>query len=147
MFPAEGSTAGFAGFGTRVFAGLLDGVVISVIIWAVYWGLKHATTILMPDETLGSLPFILTQLFLVALVSFYFVAVIKLKGQTPGMQMLGLRVVDYQGNRPDGVAALVPAGRRCRAGAICLPVNFRFVCVSIFRLSFHHIPQNQAGTA
>jgi uncharacterized RDD family membrane protein YckC len=107
MFPAEGSKAGVAGFGTRVFTGLLDGVVIGVIIAAVYMGLKHATTILMPDETFGSLPFILTQLFFVALVSFYFVAVIKLKGQTPGMQMLGLRVVDYQGRSPDGVAALV----------------------------------------
>jgi uncharacterized RDD family membrane protein YckC/outer membrane protein assembly factor BamB len=144
MFPAEGSTAGFAGFGTRVFAGLLDGVVISVIIWAVYWGLKHATTILMPDETLGSLPFILTQLFLVALVSFYFVAVIKLKGQTPGMQMLGLRVVDYQGNRPDGVAALVRFAYLLISGLFVFPF-FGYLFI-IFRKTKQGLHDQLANT-
>jgi uncharacterized RDD family membrane protein YckC len=144
LFPAEGSTAGFAGFGTRVLAGLLDGVVIGVIIWAVYMGLKHATTILIPGETFVSLPFILTQLFLVALVSFYFVGVIKLKGQTPGMQMLGLRVVDYQGNRPDGVAALVRFGYLLISGLFVFPlIGYLFI---IFRKTKQGLHDQLANT-
>ena len=105
--PATDPEIGFAGFGARVMAWLLDGAVIGGIIAALYLSLKYGITIWTRDEIYSSLPFMLTQLMFLALVPVYFTAPIKYSGQTPGMRMLGLRVVDQRGRNPDGGAALV----------------------------------------
>ena len=105
--PATGPEAGFAGFGARVAAWLIDGVIISGIVAAIFVGLRYGITVLAGDAIYASLAFMLTQLMFMALVPFYFIAPIRHSGQTPGMRILGLRMMDQRGRNPDGGAALV----------------------------------------
>ena len=105
--PAAETAAGFAGLGVRMNAWLLDGLFIGAIVAAVYMGLRQGIAVLTPQEAYSSLPFMLSQLIFMALVPIYFIVPLKHNGQTPGMRILGLRVVDQQGRIPDVGAALV----------------------------------------
>jgi hypothetical protein len=60
--PSLGPEAGFAGFGVRLAAWLVDAAVIGGIVGAIFLSLQYGIGLLNADQIYASLPFILTQL-------------------------------------------------------------------------------------
>lgn len=118
---ADEQTA-YAGFGVRAVAALIDLIIIAV--WGIgfYQGLSYLLRTLAPEANIRFLPFLITQLFLVLGTAWYLIVPLKKYGRTPGQKLLGLRVIDRTGSRPELAAALIRFVYHLLAGLFIFPL-------------------------
>lgn len=113
---------GYAGFGVRAVAALIDLLIIAIGGIGIYQGLSYLLRTLVPEANIRFLPFLLTQLFLVIGIAWYLIAPLKNYGSTLGQKLLGLRVIDRDGGRPELAAALIRFVYHLLAGLFIFPL-------------------------
>ena len=120
--PFQDEQIGYAGFGVRAVAALIDLLIIAVWGIGIFMGISYLLRTLLPDANTRFLPFLITQLFVVAGTAWYFIVPLKNYGRTLGQKLLGLRVIDRTGNRPELAAALIRFVYHLLAGLFIFPL-------------------------
>ena len=142
--PPVAAPGGYAGFGIRALATLVDLLVVALASGLVYFGATYGLRLLPNSVAYTPLALILTQLFVVVFTIFYFIVPLRKFGQTLGKKLLGVRVVDRHGNRPETVAAIVRGAYHLVAGLFVLPVlGYLFIA---FRKTKQGLHDQLAGT-
>jgi uncharacterized RDD family membrane protein YckC len=111
----------FAGVATRA----VDVAVAQVIVF-VGGAIIALVGSLVGDVRLDTLARVLAALAWIAVVGVYFVLFWSTAGQTPGMRLLGLRVMTYTGDRPSVTRSVV---RLIGLGLAIVPLFLGFVPV------------------
>ncbi|MCP4692182.1 MAG: PQQ-binding-like beta-propeller repeat protein [Desulfobacterales bacterium] len=96
----------FAGLGVRTLAFFLDAVIIGMFTAALGLGFSFSLGA-MGFARHSEISILIGQLFLVGFSVYYFTGYFAGRGQTAGKKILGLHVVDRQGNPPDIATSLV----------------------------------------
>ena len=98
---------GFAGFAARAVAALLDVALTIAAFVGMFFGFSALLRLIQGAENARALAALLTEVIGSAALIGYLIVPIARYGGTIGQKIVGLRVIDRRGNRPELVAALV----------------------------------------
>ena len=99
--------AGYAGFGVRTVAALIDTALVGSFLAAIYFGVLYGLRVFLPNSTNIFIPFLITQFIAVLTITAYLIIPVKKYGRTLGQKFLGLRIIDTRNNPPETVTAIV----------------------------------------
>jgi uncharacterized RDD family membrane protein YckC len=103
MNVVEEPTLSYAGFWIRLWANLIDSILILMIIFPVLIGIYGMDYLTSSQMSHGVLDFMLSWVFpAVATILFW-----KFKGATPGKMAIGARIVDARTGQPASTAQLI----------------------------------------
>jgi uncharacterized RDD family membrane protein YckC len=117
----------YAGIATRAVALAIDAAIVNVIVLA-GGAILALIASLVADVRLDTLAKALTGVVWIAAVGAYFVLFWTTAGQTPGMRLIGLRVMTSHGGRPGVMRSLV---RVVGLGLAIVPLFLGFVPVLV----------------
>jgi uncharacterized RDD family membrane protein YckC len=90
----------YAGLATRAVALAIDVAIAQVIVFAGGAVLALVASLAGGDQEFGTIERFLAAIAWAAVVGFYFILFWSTTGQTPGMRLMGLRVLDPGGGHP-----------------------------------------------
>jgi uncharacterized RDD family membrane protein YckC/outer membrane protein assembly factor BamB len=124
--PVEGFW--FAGVSIRIVAGLLDWLLLGMIAVGGYFGAQYTAQNVLPGRGAAMLPMLIVQLLVVLVTLWYLILPVHLFGGTLGKRLLGLRVIDRHGQRPEIQAALVRFAYHLASGLFLFPlIGYLFI--------------------
>lgn len=112
----------YAGFGVRAIATLIDILIVAAYGIGIYLALSYGFQTLLPNANIRFIPFLITQFLMVTGIAWYLIVPLKKYGRTLGQKLLGLRVVDRYGNRPELAAALIRFAYPLLSGLFIFPI-------------------------
>ncbi len=135
----------FAGYGARLVAYIIDGIILGVVIMVITFALVAvlaATVSSDGDVSTGGALFTITLTIVILLISIlYFPYFWQKNGRTPGMSMFGIRVVRDADGGPIGwgAAILRYIGFIIDSIILGLPIGFLWVFVDKRRRAWHDL--------
>ena len=97
----------YAGLATRAVGLAVDVAIAQVIVFSGGAILALVASLVGGDQEFGTLERVLAAIAWTAVVGFYFILFWSTTGQTPGMRLMALRVLDRTGRHPGVVRSFV----------------------------------------
>lgn len=134
----------YSGFGLRTIGFMIDCIVIALVVGVIFTTSLYLTRWIIPTEGHSAISFIIAQLFGISFVVGYLIIPTYKYGGTIGQKLLGLRIVDRNGNIPHINASIVRFAYFCFSMLFIIPLVGYLVIP--FRKSKQGFHDQLAGT-